>query len=150
MPLGIRGCTLPHKETCRFAAAAGATPTADFIGHGYNNLPILIDTYAMNGEHPGKNHQISLHFIISSVHIQSISSCLSAKELQIINRYLHTPSSFVPITFASATTTPSTHDSIRQEILPAKSQYPRCNYRHPQTSLILQRVIFVSAFKHRI
>ena len=27
----------PHEELCRFAAAAGAIFTADFIGRGYEN-----------------------------------------------------------------------------------------------------------------
>ena len=34
--LSIRECAQPHKEICRFAAAAGAILTADFICHEYN------------------------------------------------------------------------------------------------------------------
>ncbi len=38
--LSIRGCAQLHKEICRFAAAAGAILTADFICREYNHIVI--------------------------------------------------------------------------------------------------------------
>lgn len=35
LTLSITGCAQPHEEFCRFAAAAGAILTADFIGREY-------------------------------------------------------------------------------------------------------------------
>ncbi|MEY8433320.1 hypothetical protein AALC75_22975 [Lachnospiraceae bacterium 48-42] len=35
--IGRLYCAQPHKEVCRFEAAAFATLTADFIGREYNN-----------------------------------------------------------------------------------------------------------------
>lgn len=40
LPLRITGCIQPHKEICRFAAAAGAILTADFICREYNAIGI--------------------------------------------------------------------------------------------------------------
>lgn len=37
LPHSTRGCAQPHKETCRFAAAAGAILTADLIDREYRN-----------------------------------------------------------------------------------------------------------------
>ncbi len=36
LPLSITGCTQPYMEICRFAAAAGAILTVDFIDREYN------------------------------------------------------------------------------------------------------------------
>ena len=48
--LSIRGCAQPHKEICRFAAAAGAILTADFIDREYICTPTLIYMVDKNGE----------------------------------------------------------------------------------------------------
>jgi len=48
--LSIRGWAQPHKEICRFAAAAGAILTADFIDREYICTPTLIYMVDKNGE----------------------------------------------------------------------------------------------------
>ncbi len=45
LPLRITGCIQPHKEICRFAAAAGAILAADFIGREYKYQSLYLRNF---------------------------------------------------------------------------------------------------------